>query len=183
MWKFKKENPILKDWQVHLLENENVRKEEFIQKYGIDNISKMDKGSFEYSLKFHTKFSSSEQCDVDLGRTFEGVYEIDIPNADYLSHYLIYDNGPYYLFENKCGRADFTVSRIDESNLDMITYDEVNDRYTLNDDKIRRKSEYCFGIRLTNIEFIHEFLENLLGRKIEFKKEYKRGLKINQLLK
>ncbi len=188
---FKKEEPSLKDWQLKLINGGysniiNIRVDEFIEKYTIEKLSEMDETTFKYCLQFHTKFSYNEQCDVQLDRVFEGVYDLDIPNADYLSYYLVNDDGTYYLFSNKCGRASFMVYKIDQSD-GIINYDENSDKYTFIDKNIPRGSiwdeiEYVFSIRLKNVEFIHEFLQNFLDRNIDFKKGYKREQKIKQLL-
>jgi hypothetical protein len=182
----KKEEPILKDWQIKLLDGKNVRKDDFIKSYSIEKASKMDENTFKYSLEFHTKFGYSEQCDVWLDRTFEGVYDLDISNADYLSHFLIPYEDDYFLFINKCGRSHFTVYRLDY-NTELIEYDDKSDTYRSTKDQWNRedweKVPYVFNIRLKEVEFIKEFLENLLQRNLEYKKSYKRELKLKEILK
>ncbi len=168
----------LEEWQTKLLTNPNVRVKEFLARYGIDKLSKMNEHSFKYHLEFHTKFTNSEQCQFYMDRVFESVYYIDISNPDYLSHYLIYDDGEYWMFENKCGRASYCVYRLDHSHVD---YDERSDTYTFIGK--RRDTEIAFSIRLFDVEFTHQFLENLLDRKVEFKKDYIKSIKINEKLK
>lgn len=182
--KKEKEPSILKDWQLKLMEKNhpNLRKDEFIEKYGIDTLSKMEEGSFKWAMDFHTKFSSNEQCDIWLEKVFEGIYYLDISNADYLAHHLIPDDGDYYLFENKCGRSHFTVYRI-EYDSNFIEYDENGDSYKLVDKMDWNKAKYVFSIRLKGLEFIKDFLENLLQKNLEYTKGYKRGLKLNEILK
>lgn len=182
-WIKKKEEPILKDWQLKLLDGRNVRKGDFIKSYTIEKASKMDEHTFKHCLEFHTKFGHSEQCDVWLDRVFDGFYDLDVPNADYLNHTIIWEDGEYYIFQNKCGRSHFLVYKI-QSNDDIIDYNESQDKYTLVDkDRFYKEKEYVFSIRLKNIEFIHEFMENLLQRNIEFTSSYKRELKLKEILK
>ena len=83
-WLKTKEDPILKDWQLKLLEDENVMKDEFLKHCSIKKLSEMNELSYKHSLKFYTKFSYEEQCDFWMDKVFEGVYELDINNADYL---------------------------------------------------------------------------------------------------
>ncbi len=127
------------------------------------------------------KYSYNEQCDIWISDVFEGVYSIsDGPNRD--KHYhVIYDDGSYYIFENKSGRAQYSVYRTESG---VIEYNDILDRCSFSDREDRWEGvDHIFDIRLKNVEFIKDFLENLLGRDFEFKRSYKRELKINQLLK
>jgi hypothetical protein len=182
-WIKKKEKPVLNYWQITLLNAKNVRKEDFINHYGIQKISEMSEHSFKYLLEFYTKFGHNEQCDVYLDKVFEGFYNLDIPNVDYLSHSIYCDDGEFYIFENKCGRANFLVYKIDPND-DIINYDEKQDKYSLvNRDRFYKEKTYLFNIRLKDINFIHEFMENLFQKNIEFKNSHKRELKLKEILK
>lgn len=168
---FKKTDPVLKDWQLKLLENPLVRKEEFLDKLDIKYWSKQNEFQFKSRLERYTRFSSSEMCDINLD-IFENVQYVDIPNMDYLSHYLINNDGTYYLFEHKCGRASFILYEI-EYNTQLFEYNESKDEYEFTGRSISDlREDVCkmiFGIRLKEQKFIHEFLENFLDRKINLK--------------
>lgn len=175
----------MKDWQIKLMENPLVNKEGFITHYGEDYLSKLEEFTFKHVLEFYTKFSWNEQCEVTLDKVFEGFYDLDIPNNNYHSYVLIPHEGDYYLFENKMGRASYSVYKIDyDSDLyQNINYNDNNDTYSL-DGKIEwDKINYVFNIRLKDMKFIYEFFENFLQRPLELKKEHIRGLKIKQLFK
>lgn len=175
----------LKDWQLKLLEGKNIRKDELLSENDISMLVNMDESTFKRRIEFYTKYSSSEQCDIWMGKVFEGVYELDISNPDYLSHFLIPYEDEFFLFINKCGRSHFTVYKLDY-NTDLIEYDENSDHYKSVKSHWNRedweKVQYVFSIRLKDIEFIKEFLENLLQRNIEFRKSYKRELKLKEIL-
>jgi hypothetical protein len=169
----------LQEWQSKMLTNPNVRVKEFLAHYGIDKISKMDEFTFKHSLSHHTKFSYDEQCQFWMDKVFECVYYVDYSNPDLLSHFLIYDDGEYWVFENKMGRASYCVYRLDHRH---IEYDDRVDKYTFIANW-KRQIETTFYIRLYDVEFAHQFLENILDRRVEFKKDYVRSLKRNEKLK
>lgn len=52
MW-FKKTEPVLKDWQLKLLENPLVRKEEFLEKADINYLYKQDEFQFKSLRKIY----------------------------------------------------------------------------------------------------------------------------------
>lgn len=129
-------------------------------------------------LERYTKFSSSEMCDINLD-IFENVQYLDIPNVDYLSHYLINNDGSYYIFEQKCGRAFFRVYELEYQHgynggyENTLYYNESTDLYEFKGKWINELDEdimkILFTIRLKEQKFIHEFLENFLDRKINLK--------------
>jgi hypothetical protein len=187
IWKTKNkqiENIEIDQWKLDMMNNRNVRKEEFLEKYTMERIKSMDKTTFEYCLGFHTKFAYHEQCQFNLHRTFEGIYYVDVPNADYLSHYFIpsdYDGGGY-LFEHKCNRASYSIFYVHDG---YMEHDEKSDSYKLSkeiDWENENHISHLIGMRLRDIEYTQEFLENLLDRNVEFTKEYKRNLKIKQII-
>jgi hypothetical protein len=156
-----------------LLENPLVDKNKFIEKYSIKKISQMDGPSFKYSLEFFTRFSYDETCEFYPDKAFEGVYELDIINADYLSYYLIQDtDSMYYIFSNKCGRANFTFYIVDSSDADFLDYDEEKDKYKpIKDRKLfwDAVGDNSFSMRLKDLSFTHQFLENLIQQPIKLK--------------
>lgn len=170
---FKKKTYELQEWQTELLENPLVDKEKFLKEFTPKKISKMDKLSFKHCLEFYTKFSYNETCEFYPDKAFEGVYELDIPNADYLSHYLIQDrDSTYYIFENKCGRANFIFHIVDPSDAEFLDYDEEKDKYK----PINSSREFwnkignnSFSMRLKDLPFAHQFLENLIQQPIKLK--------------
>ncbi len=168
----------LKEWQAKLLNNPNVRVKEFLAHYGIDKLSEMDEHTYKYCLEFHTKFAYSEQCQFWMDKVFEDVHYVDISNADYLSHFIIYDDGEYWMFENKCGRASYCVYRLDHTH---IEHDETLNKYKFIGSW--KDIEVAFCIRLYDVEFTHQFLENLLDKRVEFKKSYTRSITINDKIK
>lgn len=184
MFKFRRKNDIqlLKDWQLNLINNENVDRESLLKGKNFKDMSTWKESELKHELSKHTKFNYDETCDFWINQVFEGFYYVDIPNADYYSHYLIEVHGDYYIFENKCGRANYAVYLIEKTG--VIEYDEKNDSYKCNytsnlwEDDIK----FLFSIRLKDIKFTHEFLENFLSRRVTFKKGYERHLKLNQLL-
>lgn len=169
----------LHEWQVKMLNNPNVRVKEFLAHYGIDKLEDMNESTFKRCLSFHTKFTYDEQCQFWMDKVFEGVYYVDFSNADLLSHFLIYDDGEYWVFENKMGRASYCVYRLDHRH---IEYDDIRDKYTFID-SWKKKIDATFYIRLYDVEFTHQFLENLLDRRVEFKGDYLCSLKRNEKLK
>jgi hypothetical protein len=170
---FKKKTYELPEWQTKLLENPLVDKNKFIENYSIKKISKMDLESLKFSLKFFTKFSYEEQCEFYPDKVFEGVYELDIVNADYLSYYLIQDrDSMFYIFSNKCGRANFTFYIVDSPYADFLDYDEENDKYKpIKNMKLfwNAVGDNRFSMRLKDLSFTHQFLENLIQEPIKLK--------------
>ena len=170
---FKKKTYELPEWQMKLLENPLVDKNKFIEKYSIKKISQMDGPSFKYCLEFFTRFSYNETCEFYPDKAFEGVYELDVPNADYLSYYLIQDtDSMYYIFSNKCGRANFTFYIVDSSDADFLDYDEVKDKYKpIKNRKLfwDAVGDNSFSMRLKDLSFTHQFLENLIQEPIKLK--------------
>ena len=170
---FKKKTYELQEWQTQLLENPLVDKNKFIENYSIKKISQMDGPSFKYCLEFYTKFAYIETCEFYPDKAFEGVYELDILNADYLSYYLIQDtDSMYYIFSNKCGRANFTFYIVDSSDAEFLDYDEEKDKYK----PINSSREFwnkignnSFSMRLKDLPFAHQFLENLIQQPIKLK--------------
>jgi hypothetical protein len=170
---FKKKTYELQEWQTQLLENPLVDKNKFIENYSIKKISQMDGPSFKYCLEFFTRFSYNETCEFYPDKAFEGVYELDILNADYLSYYLIQDtDSMYYIFSNKCGRANFTFYIVDSSDAEFLDYDEEKDKYK----PINSSREFwnkignnSFSMRLKDLPFAHQFLENLIQQPIKLK--------------
>ena len=170
---FKKKTYELQEWQTQLLENPLVDKNKFIENYSIKKISQMDGPSFKYCLEFFTRFSYNETCEFYPDKAFEGVYELDILNADYLSYYLIQDtDSMYYIFSNKCVRANFTFYIVDSSDAEFLDYDEEKDKYK----PINSSREFwnkignnSFSMRLKDLPFAHQFLENLIQQPIKLK--------------
>lgn len=170
---FKKKTYELPEWQTKLLENPLVDKNKFIENYSIKKISQMDGPSFKYCLEFFTRFSYNETCEFYPDKAFEGVYELDILNADYLSYYLIQDtDSMYYIFSNKCGRANFTFYIVDSSDADFLDYDEEKNKYKpIKDRKLfwDKVGNNIFSMRLKELPFTHQFLENLIQSPIKLK--------------
>jgi hypothetical protein len=78
----------------------------------------------------------------------------------------------YYIFSNKCGRANFTFYIVDPSDAEFLDYDEEKDKYK----PINSSREFwnkignnSFSMRLKDLPFAHQFLENLIQQPIKLK--------------